>query len=203
MRRMMRLLVLSGLGLGALTGCEATGPFGKLDLAAAGASADGKAGSADGKAVDPVTTGAVGPAGATVDLTAATPPGLTGSRPVDPVSVGKRHFREGQFGLAEEAFRKAVELGPRDAEAWVGLAASYDRLRRFDLADRAYAQAIRLVGQTAVILNNQGYSYMLRGDLKKARAKLAAALAKDPGNPTIAANLAALDASLKLGKDVR
>jgi Flp pilus assembly protein TadD len=31
-------------------------------------------------------------------------------------------------------------------------------LRRFDLADRAYGQAIRIVGPTAEILNNQGYS---------------------------------------------
>jgi Flp pilus assembly protein TadD len=26
---------------------------------------------------------------------------------------------------------------PEDAEAWIGLAASYDRVRRFDLADQA------------------------------------------------------------------
>ena len=44
---------------------------------------------------------------------------------------------------------------------------------------------------------------MLRGDLKRARAKLAAALAKDPDNATIAANLKILDDSLKLGRDVR
>jgi hypothetical protein len=42
-----------------------------------------------------------------------------------------KNFREGRFGLAEKSYRKAVELSPRDAEAWVGLAASYDRLRRF------------------------------------------------------------------------
>lgn len=150
---------------------------------------------------DPIATGSVsGPAPAVGTPVEA---GLSGDLPADPVNVGKRHFREGHFGLAEKAYREAVQLSPRDAEAWIGLAASYDRLRRFDLADRAYAQAIRLVGKTSVILNNQGYSYMLRGDLKTARAKLAAALAKDPENPTILANLQALDASLSLGKDIR
>jgi Flp pilus assembly protein TadD len=48
--------------------------------------------------------------------------------------------------MAERYFRRAVETHASDAEAWVGLAASYDRLRRFDLADQAYAEAIRLVG---------------------------------------------------------
>ena len=80
-------------------------------------------------------------------------------------------------------------LHPRDAEAWLGLAASYDRLRRFDLADRAYAEAIKIVGATVEILNNQGYSYMLRGDYKRARAKLLLADRKDPGNKFVANNL--------------
>lgn len=186
---LVRMLVLSSLAVTGLAGCEGAGPLGKLSF-------DGTA-----SGTDATITGSVA-AAAPAEAPSATGR-LTGDHPTDPVSVGKRHFREGHFGLAEEAFRKAVEMSPRDAEAWVGLAASYDRLRRFDLADRAYRQAIRLVGQTAVILNNQGYSFMLRGDLKRARAKLAAALAKDPGNATIAANLAALDESLKLGKDVR
>jgi Flp pilus assembly protein TadD len=66
----------------------------------------------------------------------------------------------------------------RDAEAWLGLAASYDRLRRFDLADRAYAQAIGILGPKTEILNNQGYSYMLRGNFKRAREASASATAE-------------------------
>jgi hypothetical protein len=53
-------------------------------------------------------------------------------------------------------------LHPRDLDSWIGLAASYDRLRRFELADRAYEQAIKIGGATGEILNNRGYSYMLR-----------------------------------------
>ena len=49
--------------------------------------------------------------------------------------------------MAERHFRKAVELHPRDAESWLGLAASYDRLKRFDLADRAYQETIRWSGR--------------------------------------------------------
>jgi tetratricopeptide (TPR) repeat protein len=117
------------------------------------------------------------------------------------LNLGKRHFRKGDFGLAEKHFRRAVEQGLPDArdagEAWLGLAACYDRLRRFELADRAYAQAIRVVGPAPEILNNQGYSYIMRGDYARARVKLDAAYAKDPTNPHILANLELLDRAVK------
>ncbi len=84
------------------------------------------------------------------------------AQPVDPsddLALGKRAFAELNYGLAEQHFRRAVEKSSgnrgRDAEAWLGLAASYDRLRRFDFADRAYKQAIAVWGPTAEILNNQ------------------------------------------------
>lgn len=115
----------------------------------------------------------------------------------DHLRSGKAHFKNGDWGLAAERFRKAVEVAPRDAEAWVGLAASYDRIRRFDLADKAYAQAIRLGGTNTIILNNQGYSYLLRGDLYKARRKFLAAFEREPDNPTVKNNLELLNESEK------
>jgi tetratricopeptide (TPR) repeat protein len=130
-------------------------------------------------------------------------PGLLGDDPHDDVQLGKRYFRSNNFGLAEKSFRNAVEKHPHDAEAWVGLAASYDRLHRFDLADRAYAEAIRIVGRTPEILNNQGFSYMLRGDYARARKALDDAQAKDPGNPYIQANLRLLADSYREGKAVQ
>ena len=117
------------------------------------------------------------------------------------LNLGKRHFRQGDYGLAERHFRRAVEQGLPDArqaaEAWLGLAAAYDRLRRFELADRAYAGALRIVGPVPEILNNQGYSYIMRGDYARARAKLNAAYAKDPSNPHILANLDLLDRAVR------
>jgi Flp pilus assembly protein TadD len=113
----------------------------------------------------------------------------------EPLRLAIENFNRGNFGVAERYFQDAVEKAPRDASAWTGLAASYDRLGRFDLADRAYAQAIRLQGETVAILNNRGYSYMLRGDLKTARVELLKAYQRDPGNPTILNNLKLLDAS--------
>ncbi len=129
-------------------------------------------------------------------------PDLVGSDPNDDLSVGKKYFRQGSYGLAERHFRKSVEMHPRDAESWVGLAASYDRLRRFDLADRAYAQAVKLLGPTTEILNNQGFSYMLRGDTKRARETLLAAQAKEPNNPYVLSNLKLLEDSQRKRKGV-
>ena len=113
----------------------------------------------------------------------------------EPVRMGLEHFNRGSFGLSQRYFKDAVEKAPKDVTAWIGLAASYDRLRRFDLADQAYAQAIRLGGETVQILNDQGYSYMLRGNLVKARAKFLKACELDPANPTIINNLELLNSS--------
>jgi tetratricopeptide (TPR) repeat protein len=113
----------------------------------------------------------------------------------EPLRLGIEYFNRGNFGLAERYFRDAVEKAPRDASAWIGLAASYDRLGRFDLADRAYQSATRLVGDTTAILNNRGYSYMLRGDLNAAHRYFLRAYKREPSNPTIINNLKLLDAS--------
>lgn len=115
----------------------------------------------------------------------------------DDVTLGKKQFRLQNYGLAESHFRTAVERMPGNLEAWLGLAAAYDQLRRFDLADRAYQSAARIGGQTPEFLNNRGYSYLLRGDVGKARRDLNAARAKDPANPSIQQNLRLLDNQLQ------
>lgn len=129
-------------------------------------------------------------------------PELLGEDPSDDLGVAKKYFRQGSYGLAERHFRRAAELHPRDAESWVGLAASYDRLKRFDLADRAYAQAVKIVGATPEVMNNQGFSYMLRGDYRRARSTLLAARTKDPHSLYIANNLRLLDSAEHKAKAV-
>lgn len=114
-----------------------------------------------------------------------------------PLKLAMEYFDRGNYGLAQRYFQDATEKSPNDATAWVGLAASYDRIGRFDLADRAYAQAIHLVGETTDILNNQGYSYMLRGDLPHARAKFLKAYEREPNNPTIVNNIKLLNSSTR------
>ena len=114
-----------------------------------------------------------------------------------PARLGIQRFYEGNFGLSQQYFQDAVEKSPNDVTAWIGLAASYDRLGRFDLADQAYAAAAKLEGVTVRLLNNEGYSYMLRGDLKAARAKFQSALRLDPNNQTTLNNIKLLNDSTK------
>jgi Flp pilus assembly protein TadD len=177
-----RVVVIAAVCLAGLVGCQTAS-----DLTGAAQPGDGSLVTS----ALPDTTGSVTAPGDT----AASTPELLGADPSDDLSLAKKYFRQGGFGMAERHFRKAVELHPRDAEAWVGLAASYDRLRRFDLADRAYRQAVKIIGQTPELLNNQGYSYMLRGDYRRARAMLLAARSKDPRSPYIKSNLELLEES--------
>ena len=59
-----------------------------------------------------------------------------------------------------------------------------------------------MVGATPEIMNNQGFSYMLRGDYRRARSMLLAAQAKDPKSPYIANNLRLLDESASKAKAI-
>ncbi len=191
-------VALAGLLL--LSGCETSTKLGdffhKSDDPATSSLAS--ASPAATQPADPDTTGSIDG-----DKITAADTALLGSDPSDDLALGKKQYRAGNFGLAERYFRRAVETHPRDAEAWVGLAAAYDRLRRFDLADRAYDQAVAIIGLTPELLNNRGYSYMLRGDYPHARTTLLAAAAKDPKNPYIKNNLELLDKSFRSGKSVQ
>ncbi len=194
-KEIARFLTVAAAGLW-LAGCNTTGNLASNPF-------DGMPGADANASVPPDAS--VEPTGSVASALAVEPtvkPALYGSDPNDDLNLGKKQYRANNFGLAEKYFRRAAEQHPRDAEAWLGLAASYDRLHRFDLADRAYGQAIGIVGPTPEILNNQGYSYMLRGDYTRARAKLIDAQRKDPRNKYVANNLALLEESVRKGKAI-
>jgi Flp pilus assembly protein TadD len=186
------IIVLAGACLLSLSACSTSPKFG--DLSSSGASEE---------TTGTVNTPPAEPGASGEPVAPLASPGMLGDDPNDDLQRGKRYFRSNNFGLAEKSFRAAAEKHPNDAEAWLGLAASYDRLRRFDLADRAYAQATRIVGRSAVILNNQGFSYILRGDYPRAQRTLQAAFKLDPGNPSIQANMQLLEESAHDGKSVQ
>jgi Tfp pilus assembly protein PilF len=103
------------------------------------------------------------------------------------------HFVAGNYGLAERHYRSVVEVTPQNGAAWIGLAACYDRIGRFDLADRAYREAAILDGETHIFLNNLGYSQLLRGNPREARRLLERAYAMAPDDIVIRNNIAVLD----------
>ena len=111
----------------------------------------------------------------------------------DESTAAKRHFRDGEFGLAEAGFQRAVEAAPDNVEAWLGLAAAHNQLGRRDLADRDYAQAEKRAGRTVEFLNNRGYSWLTRGDFARARKDLEAAARIEPYNEFVRGNIQRLD----------
>lgn len=140
---------------------------------------------------------ALGGCGASLDQLTS----MAVEKPIEPASYGvwpsTRHldkgkfaYRQGDFGLAAEAFSKAVEEEKDNGEAWLGLAASYDRLKRFDQARRAYDVVVKIVGHTPTVLNNLGYHYYLKGDMESAQRSFGAALRADPNNVVAKNNLA-------------
>ena len=76
--------------------------------------------SANASPAEPDTTGSIGPPGPDPVAAGVVPPG---EDPNDDLNLGKRHFREANYGLAERYFRRAAEKAPgeahRDAEAWL------------------------------------------------------------------------------------
>ena len=207
-----RVLVVAAACLVWMTGCETstklTSFLGSQNddpetTASIAQQADGLQGQGD-----PATTGTVAAGNAAQEVAVGSPaynaatPSVLGKNPYDDLSLGKKYFRTANFGLAEKHFRRAVEMHPKDADAWVGLAATYDRLKRFDLADRAYGQAARIIGNTPEIMNNRGFSYMLRGDYRRARRTLEAAQAKAPDNPYIRNNLELLAKTQRRAKSI-
>ena len=108
------------------------------------------------------------------------------------VAEAKNQFRSENYGNSGALFYKAVQLAPNDGVAWLGLAASCDRIRRFDLSDKAYRQAFRFLGATPEYYNNVGYSQMLRGNLKAAYESFNKARRIDPDNAVVENNLSIL-----------
>jgi Flp pilus assembly protein TadD len=163
-----RTILIAALLLPGLAACQS------IDLAASlqGAS--------------PTTTASTGGSGAAIDPSGRPKPGD------EDIKLGKEHFRNANYGLAEKHFRAAVERAPDALEPVIGLAASYDQLGRFDMSDRLYTEAMRMSGGSATVLNNRGYSYYLRRDFKRARSDFQQALRKEPGNEMARRNMALL-----------
>jgi len=174
-----------------LAGCGTSADLGDLLNSNRGSTQEGAPPSDD----DPATTGSLAPSGPVQPRAVATPSASNGAK--RDLGLAKKYFGSGNFTAAERHFRRVAEGDPGNIEAWLGLAACHDEMRRFDLADQAYERARKLGGASAEILNNWGYSYMLRGERARAREILLRAQAQDPGNPYVKNNLELLEAGVR------
>jgi Flp pilus assembly protein TadD len=109
---------------------------------------------------------------------------------------GKLQYKSRNYGKSYAIFKRAIEVMPNDATAWLGYAASSDQLRRFDNSDVAYKKLSGMIGNRPEYLNNVGYSYLLRGDLRQARRYFLKAYEIDPANEITANNIELLRNSI-------
>jgi hypothetical protein len=82
---------------------------------------------------------------------------------VDLLADAKGQLAIGNVGLALEGFRKAARDYPDNPEAFAGMAACYEAMRRYDLAELKYQEALALaphslvlLGRLAAMLDQQG-----------------------------------------------
>ena len=115
-----------------------------------------------------------------------------------PHERGSLHFTAGRYGLAVKHFEIAVAQDPDSVEALNGLAASFDRLQRFELAERYYLRALNLEPNNVQTLNNLGFSYLIQGRYDLALTYLKEAVANDPMNEMVRDNLQYAEASFEL-----
>ena len=80
--------------------------------------------------------------------------------------------------------------------AWNALGVAADEMRDWTVADTAFARASALAPAEAEILNNRGWSHIMRNNWAEAVALLEQAVARDPKSTRIANNLELARAAL-------
>ena len=107
----------------------------------------------------------------------------------DPVANGRALLVTGQYGLAIDALSRVLHDDPSNVRALNLIAEAYDRLHRYDLADRYHARALEVDPNSVAALNNWGFSYLVRGNKARAVELLERAEAIKRDQPIVLANL--------------
>jgi Flp pilus assembly protein TadD len=98
-------------------------------------------------------------------------------------------MRLGDLAQGEKLLDRATTYPTATWRAWNAKGVAADYRANWPVADQAYAQAARLAPDRAEVLNNIGWSLLVRGQWRNALAKFEQAAAIDPKSPRIAANL--------------
>ena len=106
------------------------------------------------------------------------------------LAKGRMLFARGEFALAADAFQKAARYDPKSADAYNGLAASYDQLGRYDLSRRYYELALAQAPEDGRVLRNFARSMLRQGNQLAARKLIAEAAALDQDGASQAAEQA-------------
>lgn len=91
----------------------------------------------------------------------------------DPVRLGIKYTQEQKYDRAMDAFLEAIELQPRNSEAYYGLGGIYNFKQRHEEAREAFLKAIRYDPTHFNAHYSLGYTYELLGDKEKAETEYA------------------------------
>jgi tetratricopeptide (TPR) repeat protein len=103
-------------------------------------------------------------------------------------SAGIAALQMGDLNRAQLWLDRAVRLPSADWRAWSARGVAADRRRDWATADRAYAAGLTLAPDNPVLLNNLGWSLLLRGRWQEAATSLTRAARLSPANRRIADN---------------
>lgn len=119
---------------------------------------------------------------------------LTPEDPEIQLYLGAGYRMRREPALAEEKFRRAVELKPDYSEAWNNLGTLYLEQGRPDQAIPALEKALQNVfyGTPEYALNNLGWALFLSGRVEEAQKRLQEAVEMAPSFPPARKNLAAV-----------
>ena len=104
-----------------------------------------------------------------------------------------------RLGRIDQAWRwsaSAVALPGAGWSAWNLAGVIADQRGEFDRADECYGRALALVPGKAEVLNNQGWSLLLRGQWMGAAERFGKSLNADPGSTIARSNLELAEAAL-------
>jgi|GEM_PF-5342067 len=98
----------------------------------------------------------------------------------DYLHLGVAYAKTGMFEEATEAYKKAIEIKPKYAEAYHGLGVAYASLKKYDEAVEAMEKAVQLDSHYTQAFANLGFLYDFLGDYEKAKASFDRAIELEP-----------------------
>jgi predicted O-linked N-acetylglucosamine transferase (SPINDLY family) len=95
----------------------------------------------------------------------------------------------GRWPAAEQAYRQAVQLDPRSADAWAGLAGACQQTGKIDDAIHGYRTALELRPRQPRLLNSLGILHAQRGQFAAAEQMFREVVAVEPAHAKALHNL--------------
>lgn len=105
------------------------------------------------------------------------------------IERAERLVEEGEFGLAIQGFRRALQLSPDDPEAYFGLGVTYKAIGDFTVATEYLTLALdhrerfSVPGEALLVRYERADIFRARRDLRRYEAELDAIVTEDPPPP--------------------